>query len=83
MRDVMLFGEGWNGEVRKVADGVYRYYYTPEGNDRRHREAVFSILEYRSFSGKNYWIGFPVIEPSLSDIEWAIMKYQPAPVSKF
>lgn len=81
MRDVMLFGEGWNGEVRKVADGVHRYYYTPDENDQRHREAVFSVFEYRSLNGKNYWIGFPVIEPSLSDIEQAIVKYQPAPVS--
>jgi len=77
----MLFGEGWSGEVREIEEGVHRYRYIAQATDLHLREAVFSIFQYRSFNGKYYWIGFPVIEPSLSDIEWAIMKYQPAPVS--
>lgn len=81
MRDVMLFGEGWNGEVRDVEEGLHRYRYIPQATVPHLREAVFSIFQYRSFSGKYYWIGFPVLEPTLSDIERAIVRYQPAPVS--
>ncbi|MEX5413675.1 hypothetical protein [Atlantibacter hermannii] len=81
MRDVMLFGEGWNGEVRGVEEGLHRYRYIPMETAPHLREAVFSIFQYRAFNGKDYWIGFPVIEPALSDVEWAIVKYQPVPVS--
>jgi len=42
----MLFGEGWNVEVRDLEEGLHRYRYIPQATAPYLREAVFSILNF-------------------------------------
>ena len=79
MHDVMLFGEGWNGEVRQVEEGVQRFPYIPQINDPNLREVVFSIFGFQSENGHSYCIGWAGGEPLLPDIEHAIRIYNPSP----
>ena len=79
MRDVMLFGEGWNGEVRQVEDGVQRYNYIPQIGDPHLREIVFSIFLYEAINKNSYWIGYTGYKPFNPDIEGAILNFAPKP----
>ncbi|HDU5811509.1 TPA: hypothetical protein RFV84_000767 [Klebsiella aerogenes] len=79
MRDVMLYGEGWNGEVRNVEEGIQRFTYIPANGDPNLREVVFSLFIYESIDKNNYWLGYSGIKPLTANIEEAIFKYKPRP----
>ncbi|WP_414667410.1 hypothetical protein [Escherichia coli] len=80
MQNVMLFGEGWGGEVRDVEQGMRELRYIPNLQDPRLREVVFSIVNYISDNGDMYLVGFRGKEPLPPDVEEAILRYNPRPI---
>ncbi|MEB6482471.1 hypothetical protein MXL48_05040 [Klebsiella quasipneumoniae] len=79
MRDVMLYGEGWNGEVRNVEEGIQRFTYIPVIGDPNLREVVFSLFLYESIDKNSYWLGYSGTKPLRANIEEAIFNYKPIP----
>ena len=80
MHNVMLFGEGWNGEVRDVEEGARNLLYIPNPQDPRFREVAFTIVDYISDNGNMYLVGFHGQEPLMPDVEEAILRNNPRPV---
>lgn len=68
MQDVMLFGEGWNGEVRQIEDGMQQFRYIPHAGEPKLREVVFTIIGYHANDGKGYLMGWTGIEPLNPDV---------------
>lgn len=79
MQDVMLFGEGRNGEVYKIKDGRREIHYTPDETFPL-GEVVFIIKEYQSDDGEMYLVGYHGREPLMPDVEDAIQRYNPIPI---
>ncbi|AUH00870.1 hypothetical protein CWC46_14265 [Prodigiosinella confusarubida] len=80
MHDIMLFGEGWDGEVRQVEQGAIRHQYIPHPQDPHLRAIEFIIKEYISDDGEMYLVGYVDREPLMQDVAEAIMRYRPTPV---
>jgi len=80
MQQVMLFGEGWNGEVRDIEDGLREFSYIPNLQDPRLREVLFIINNYISDNGEMYLIGYHGREPLMPDVEEAILRFHPNPI---
>lgn len=80
MNDIMLFGEGWTGEVRQVEDGKRQFRYIPHRDDPHLREVMFAIIGYMSSDGHSYLVGYAGFKPLIPDIEEAIMRYKPVPI---
>ncbi|TBL95380.1 hypothetical protein [Hafnia alvei] len=80
MQHVMLFGEGWNGEVRDVEAGMQEFRYIPNQQDPHLREVLFTIKKYISDDGEMYLVGYFGKEPLMPDVEEAIFKYKPTPI---
>jgi len=76
----MLFGEGWNGEVRDIEEGRREYRYIPSQKDPYLREVLFTIKDYISETRDKYLVGYHGSEPLMSDVEEAIFKYKPTPI---
>ncbi|HCB3503287.1 TPA: hypothetical protein MYV51_003143 [Citrobacter amalonaticus] len=79
MQQVMLFGEGRNGEVYEVEDGCREIHYTPDKTFPLGK-VVFKITEYTSEDGEMYLIGYHGREPLTPDVEDAIQRYKPIPI---
>ncbi|ELY2640095.1 hypothetical protein SM100_003796 [Cronobacter sakazakii] len=75
MNDVMLFGEGWNGEILTIANRARAIHHIPVKHETR--TVTFFITTYISDSGIPYLIGISELEPSQEDIEKAIVVYSP------
>ncbi|MEX3003547.1 hypothetical protein [Serratia fonticola] len=80
MHDVMLFGDGWSGEVRQVEQGVRHFRYSPPAHEPRLREITFTINEYIAEDGDTYLYGFTDREPLMEDLEESIMRQNPTPI---
>ncbi|ENL8725216.1 hypothetical protein AB6I73_000051 [Citrobacter amalonaticus] len=79
MQQVMLFGEGRNGEVREIEDGRRKLRYIPDETFPL-GEVVFIIKEYQSDDGEMYLVGYHDREPLMPDVEDAIQRYKPIPI---
>lgn len=79
MQDVMLFGEGRNGEVYKIKEGRREIRYTPDKTFPL-GEIVFIIKEYLSDDGEMYLVGYHGREPLMPDVEEAIQLFKPIPI---
>lgn len=79
MQQVMLFGEGRNGEVREIEDGLRKRRYIPDETFPL-GEVVFIIKEYQSDDGEMYLVGYHGREPLPPDVEDAIQRYKPIPI---
>lgn len=79
MQEVMLFGEGRNGEVYEIEDGLRNFRYIPDGTFPL-GEVVFIIKEYQSDDGEMYLVGYYGREPLMPDVEDAIQRYKPIPI---
>lgn len=79
MQHLMLFGEGHNGEVYDVKDGIREIRYIPDVPFPL-EAIVFTINHYRSVNGETYLIGYHGEEPLIADIEEAILRFKPTPV---
>ncbi|PUW12512.1 hypothetical protein AUN02_02985 [Cronobacter sakazakii] len=75
MNDVMLFGEGWNGEILTIANRTKALHHIPIKNETR--TVSFFITTYISDSGIPYLIGISDLEPPKEEIEKAIVIYSP------
>lgn len=80
MHNVMLFGEGWNGEVRDVEEGLRELRYIPPHQDPQLRELIFTIVNYISENGGVYLLGYHGKEPLSPDVEDAIFRNKPRPI---
>nr|WP_318381630.1 hypothetical protein [uncultured Enterobacter sp.] len=80
MHDVMLFGEGWDGEVRQVEQGLKRFQFVPNPIDTHQREAEFTLIEFFSEDGEVYLVGYSDKEPKTPQVEDAILKNLPTPI---
>ncbi|WP_145600168.1 hypothetical protein [Yersinia frederiksenii] len=80
MQDIMLFGEGWNGQVRSIEQGLRRLNFIPHRKDPHLREATFQVTDYYSDNGEMYLVGYVGNEPVMEDIEEAIMRQKPKPI---
>lgn len=80
MNDIMLFGEGWNGEVRQIEQGLQEFHFIPNPHDPRLREAIFAVTTYQSDNGDIYLMGWSGIEPMQPDVEEAILRNRPTPI---
>ncbi|CNI87502.1 hypothetical protein [Yersinia bercovieri] len=80
MQDIMLFGEGWNGEVRSIEQGLRKFNIIPYREDPHLREAIFEVIDYYSDNGDMYLVGYIGNEPLMEDIEEAIMRQKPKPI---
>lgn len=80
MHDIMLFGSGWSGEVRKIEKDRREFTYIPEIRDPKVRGMVFVVLDYIAEDGNTYLVGCSENNPLTSDIEKAIRLYAPKPV---
>ncbi len=82
MNDVMLFGEGWNGEVIKNKQKEGMFSYKPNRPDPKLGEVTFRIFPYHSDIDRNYYLValfLTLSEPLAPDVEKAILKYKPKP----
>lgn len=79
MQQVMLFGEGHNGEVYDVKDGIREIRYIPDVPFPL-EAIVFTINHYRSVNGETYLIGYHGKKPFIADVEEAIQRFKPTPV---
>ncbi|WP_212023849.1 hypothetical protein [Citrobacter portucalensis] len=79
MQDVMLFGEGRNGEVYEIEDRRREIRYTPDKTFPL-GEVVFIINEYLSDNGEVYLVGHHGREPLMPDVEDAIQRFKPIPI---
>lgn len=80
MQDIMLFGEGWNGEVRSIEQGLRKLHLIPQIADPHLREAIFVVAEHYSDNGEMYLVGYIGNEPLVEDVEEAIMRQKPKPI---
>ncbi|MGQ8705430.1 hypothetical protein ACUTSW_05415 [Serratia sp. TSA_198.1] len=80
MNDIMLFGEGWGGEVRKIEPHLWQFNFIPTPAAPHLREVMFTVLEYVSDDGDIYKVGYTGKEPFAEDIREAIFRYRPNPV---
>lgn len=79
MQQCMLFGEGRNGEVFEIEDGARELRHIPDDTFPL-GEILFTINQYRSGNGDIYLFGYHEKEPSTTDIEDAILRFNPAPI---
>nr|WP_279116725.1 hypothetical protein [Enterobacter soli] len=79
MRQVMLFGEGRNGEVFDIEEGRHEIRYIPDETFPL-GGVVYTIYEHRSDNGKMYLVGYHGFKPSMPDVEDAIQRFQPLPI---
>ena len=79
MQQVMLFGEGHNGEVYDVKDGIREIRYIPDAPFPL-EAIVFTVNHYRSGNGETYLIGYHGEEPLIAEVEEAIQRFKPIPV---
>ncbi|ELY4573423.1 hypothetical protein ACM916_000388 [Cronobacter turicensis] len=77
MNDVMLFGDGWSGELFKVETNIKFFEHIP--HDQEARSVMFFITTYITDNGITYLIGTSDLEPLQEDIEMAISNFAPAP----
>ncbi|ELQ6243727.1 hypothetical protein SMX68_004095 [Cronobacter sakazakii] len=75
MNDVMLFGDGWSGEVVKIATRSRGA--NPISVKRESGTITFFITTYIFARGVPYLIGVSDLEPSQDEIEKAIESYSP------
>lgn len=79
MQEVMLFGEGHNGEVYDIEDGRREIRYIPQETFPL-GEIVFVVYEYLSGNGNKYLVGYHGDEPLVPDVEDAIHRFEPTPI---
>ncbi|EOI3503266.1 hypothetical protein ACULV4_000426 [Cronobacter dublinensis] len=75
MNDVMLFGDGWTGEVVKIATRTRVINHIPIKHEAG--TVTFFITTYIADSGVPYLIGVSDLEPSQGEIEKAIENFSP------
>jgi len=79
MQQVMLFGEGRNGEVYEIEDGRREIRYIPDETFPL-GEISFTVNKYISDNGEMYLIGYHGKEPLMPDVEDAIQRFKPIPI---
>ncbi|MEH4798318.1 hypothetical protein PO472_05630 [Atlantibacter hermannii] len=79
MQQVMLFGEGRNGEVYDIEDGRREIRYIPDETFPL-GEVIFIINEYLSGNGEKYLIGYLGRKPLMPEVEDAIQRFNPTPI---
>ena len=79
MQQVMLFGEGRNGEVYDIEDGRREFRYIPDETFPL-GEVLFVVNQYISENGEMYLVGYHWREPLKPDIEEAIQRFNPTPI---
>lgn len=80
MYDIMLFGDGWAGEVRQIEPGQRQFRYIPSRQDPHLREVLFTVTEYVAEDGDIYLVGCSGHDPAAPDIQEAVFRYNPTPV---
>lgn len=79
MQQFMLFGEGLNGEVHEIEDGVREFRRIPDETFPR-GGVIFTINQHHSGNGDVYLFGYHGQEPLIADIEQAILLFKPNPI---
>lgn len=79
MQQVMLFGEGRNGDVYEIEDGLRVFRFIPDETFPL-GEVLFIIDEHRSDNGDMYLVGYHGSEPLTQDVEDAIKQFHPTPI---
>lgn len=79
MQQVMLFGEGRNGEVYDIEDGRREFRYIPDETFPL-GEVLFVVNQYISDNGETYLVGYIGREPLMPDVEEAIQQFNPTPI---